>query len=70
MPPSFAELRHRLLKRGTETPEQIEVRLANAAVEIEAWREYRYTLISGSMEEDLQKFRAHHARRALPHAGG
>ena len=41
-----------------ETPEQIEVRMSNAATEMENWREYRYTLISGSMEEDLQKFRA------------
>lgn len=58
MPPSLAELRHRLVKRGTETPEQIEVRLRNAADEMECWRHYRYTLISGSVEEDLQKFRA------------
>ncbi len=58
MPPSLEELRHRLVKRGTETPEQIEIRLTNAATEMEAWRDYRYTLISGSVEEDLQKFRA------------
>ena len=58
MPPSLDELRHRLVRRGTETPEQIEVRMTNAATELEAWRDYRYTLISGSMEEDLQKFRA------------
>jgi len=58
MPPSLDELRHRLEKRGTETPEQIEMRLKNAATEMEAWRDYRYTLISSSMEEDLQKFRA------------
>jgi guanylate kinase len=58
MPPSFDELRRRLIKRGTETPEQIELRLANAAGEMEAWRDYRYTLISGSTEEDLHKFRA------------
>jgi len=58
MPPSLEELRHRLNRRGTETPEQIEVRLGNAATEMEAWRDYRYTLISGSVEEDLQKFRA------------
>ena len=58
MPPSREELRRRLIKRGTETPEQIEMRLSNAATEMEAWRDYRYTLISGSVEEDLQKFRA------------
>ncbi len=58
MPPSLEELRRRLTKRGTETPEQIEIRLRNAATEMEVWRDYRYTIISGSVEEDLQKFRA------------
>lgn len=58
MPPSMEELQHRLIKRGTETAEQIAVRLHNAAEEMERWREYRYTIISGSVEEDLQKFRA------------
>jgi guanylate kinase len=58
MPPSLDELRHRLQKRGTESPEQIEFRLENAATEMKCWREYKYTIISGSMEEDLTKFRA------------
>lgn len=58
MPPSLEELRYRLHKRGTETVEQIEKRLAAAATEMKCWREYRYTIISGSMEEDLLKFRA------------
>jgi guanylate kinase len=31
--------------------------LLNAAREMELWRDYRYTIISKSMEEDLQKFR-------------
>jgi guanylate kinase len=57
MPPDLEELRRRLLKRGTETPEQIESRLKTAAREMELWRDYRYTIISKSMEEDLQKFR-------------
>ncbi|MEO5722330.1 MAG: guanylate kinase [Chthoniobacterales bacterium] len=57
MPPDLDELRRRLTKRGTETDEQIELRLANAAREMELWRDYRYTIISKSMEEDLQKFR-------------
>jgi len=25
---------------------------------MEHWRDYRYTIISGSMEEDIEKFRA------------
>ena len=58
MPPSREELRRRLVKRGTETPEQIERRLNNAAGEMASWRDYRYTIISGSVEEDLSKFRA------------
>ena len=58
MPPNLEELRRRLLKRGTETDEQIAVRLANAAAEMEGWRDYKYTIISGSMEEDIEKFRA------------
>ena len=57
MPPNLEELRRRLRKRGTETEEQIERRLKNGAREMERWREYRYTIISRSMEEDLQKFK-------------
>jgi guanylate kinase len=57
MPPDLEELRRRLLKRGTETAQQIESRLATARREMELWRDYRYTIISRTVEEDLQKFR-------------
>ena len=57
MPPDLEELRRRLTKRGSETPKQIELRLLNAAREMKLWRDYRYTIISQSMEEDLEKFR-------------
>ena len=57
MPPDLDELRRRLTKRGTETSEQIETRIVTAAREMELWRDYRYTIISRSMEEDLLKFR-------------
>lgn len=57
MPPNLEELQRRLTKRGTETAKQIELRLMNAAREMELWRDYRYTIISQSVEEDLQKFR-------------
>jgi guanylate kinase len=58
MPPTVAELERRLRKRGTETAEQIAQRLDLARQEMDRWREYRYTILSGTMEEDLQKFRA------------
>src|SRR5437016_10748838 len=57
MPPDVDELRRRLTKRGTETSEQIEARLATAIREMESWPQYRYTIISGTTEEDLQKIR-------------
>ena len=57
MPPDLDELRRRLRKRGTETEEQINRRLDTAVREMELWRDYRYTIVSGSVEEDLQKFR-------------
>jgi guanylate kinase len=57
MPPDLDELRRRLTKRGTETPAQIEGRLTQAAHEMKLWRDYRYTIISQSVEKDLEKFR-------------
>jgi guanylate kinase len=57
MPPDVDELRRRLTNRGTETTEQIETRLTNAIREMESWPKYRYTIISRTTEEDLQKFR-------------
>ena len=57
IPPDLEELRRRLMNRGTETAQQIDSRLATAAREMELWRDYRYTIISRSVEEDLQKFR-------------
>ena len=58
MPPGLDELARRLRRRGTESEEQIATRIENAAAEMRHWHDYRYTLISGSMEEDIEKFRA------------
>ncbi len=57
MPPDLDELRRRLTKRGTDTAQQIDSRLATAVREMELWRDYRYTVISDSIQEDLEKFR-------------
>ena len=57
MPPDIEELRSRLEKRGTETSQQIESRLGTAMQEMELWRDYRYTIVSGSIREDLEKVR-------------
>jgi guanylate kinase len=58
MPPSMDELRRRLLKRGTESPGQLDVRLRNAKSEMAEWRNYRYTMLSGTPMQDFENFRA------------
>lgn len=58
MPPTPEELERRLRKRGTESEADIQRRLSDAKKEMSLWREYRYTILSESMEEDLIKFRA------------
>jgi len=58
MPPTIDELERRLRKRGTETEEQVQQRLETGREESKLWRLYKYTILSGSMEEDLTKFRA------------
>ena len=46
MPPSVDSLRQRLLVRGTETPEQLELRLRNAEIEMAAAPEYDYVVVN------------------------
>ena len=58
MPPDRRELENRLRKRGTETEEQIQMRLKNAIRETAMWPEYKYTIVSSTIEEDLAQFRA------------
>ncbi|PTY01989.1 guanylate kinase [Verrucomicrobia bacterium LW23] len=58
MPPNYEEWERRLRKRGTETEEQISTRLRVGKEEMKSWQSYKYTILSGSMEEDLTKFRA------------
>jgi guanylate kinase len=58
MPPTLEELERRLRKRGTETEDEIQRRLATGREEMTRWPAYKYTILSGSTEEDLTKFRA------------
>ena len=57
-PPSMEILTQRLHKRGTETPEQLQLRLNNALLEMACWREYKYLIVSGSPKDDQNQFRA------------
>ncbi len=58
MPPTFAELERRLRKRATENETTVRQRLATGREEMSHWRKYDYVILSSSVEEDLQKFRA------------
>ena len=46
MPPSVESLRRRLVQRATESPEQLDVRLRNAAIEMAAAPEYDYVVVN------------------------
>jgi guanylate kinase len=58
LPPSMAELEHRLRARGTDSADVIAERMRRAAEEISHWAEYEYVLINAHMDECLARVRA------------
>lgn len=50
MPPSTAELRRRLVGRGTETEEVIDKRMRRAAEEAKGIEEYEYIVVNDNLE--------------------
>jgi guanylate kinase len=60
MPPSVESLRRRLVARGTETPEQREIRLRNAEIEMAAAPEYDYVVVNedGKIDETADQIAA------------
>jgi guanylate kinase len=57
MPPSVESLKRRLDHRGTETPEQREIRLRNAEIEMAAAPEYDYVVVNedGKLDDTVDK---------------
>jgi guanylate kinase len=57
LPPSQAELRRRLKRRGTETSEQLKLRLGNALKEMRTFRKYGfdYIVINNRLSEAVRK---------------
>jgi guanylate kinase len=66
LPPSIAELRKRLIKRGTETKEQRRVRFENAKREIRLYRRFEYSVFNEDLDtavkEVLSIINCHHCR--------
>ena len=56
--PEGAELVKRLRSRGTETEEQLALRLFNAREESRHWADYSYTFVSADREIDFATFRS------------
>lgn len=57
-PPSIDVLRERLTNRGTESPEVIEERVAQAAREMEYASQYDYIIVNDALEEAISDFKA------------
>ena len=55
-PPSFEELRNRLVGRGTETADVIESRLRRASEEAEGMSSYDYILVNDTISNTLESF--------------
>ena len=58
MPPSMEELRNRLEKRGTDTPDAIDARIRRAQQEIEEADFYDYLIINQDAETAAREFSA------------
>jgi guanylate kinase len=58
LPPSMAELEHRLHTRGTDSEQVIADRMRRAADEIDHWAEYEYVLVNRDMDACLAQVRA------------
>ena len=56
LPPSVGTLRHRLNKRGTETADVVEKRVAEAAGEIAKSVNYDYVVVNDALEEAVDDF--------------
>jgi len=50
MPPKFEELRRRLQKRKEDSPDEIDRRLRDAAVEVRAYDEFDFVVVNDDLE--------------------
>ncbi len=57
-PPSLDELRNRLRGRGTESEQDLDIRLANAREELRAVDEYRYLIVNDRLGEAVESLAA------------
>lgn len=58
MPPSLAELEHRLTLRGTDTPETVRTRLAQAERELSYREQYDYVVVNDQVDRAVAEISA------------
>ncbi|MFN3171388.1 MAG: guanylate kinase [Hyphomicrobiales bacterium] len=58
LPPSFEELRARIIRRAEDKPDVIEKRLENARDEMTHWRDYDYVITNTDLGEAYEQLRA------------
>jgi len=58
LPPSLAELRHRLTGRGSETEDVIDLRMSETIREIEQIEEYDYYVVNRDISEAVARIKA------------
>lgn len=64
-PPSLESLKQRLARRGTDGPDVVAQRLANAPGEMAQWKHYDYLVINDNLEQAMAQLMAiHDAERA------
>ena len=58
LPPSLDDLRERLEKRMSNSPEEIQVRMKRASEEIRSYKAYNYVIINNDFAEALAELKA------------
>jgi guanylate kinase len=58
LPPSFKVLRERLKARGTDSPEELELRLRNAPTELRDYAAFQYVIINDDVERAAEQMAA------------
>jgi len=58
LPPTLDELRNRLNKRGTETGEQVAVRMKNAEIEISQYRHYDFVVLNDDLQTAIDDIKS------------
>lgn len=55
-PPSLEALERRLIKRGTDSPEEIRIRLDRTAEEMELGQQFDYQIVNSNLEDAVDAF--------------